>query len=858
MQPNGNDQAPRPAPGWPGVEPKWAPAAKSGVGCALSPRSRVWFTLSRGIVTEIFYPSVDLAAIRDFGFIVTDARGFFSQEQNDCAVDTRTTESGVPFYTVENRCLNGRYQISKQILVDPSRNVLLQQVKLVPSGGTLEELRLFVVLTPHLGDQGKGNSGKTESYQNTPMLVAQREQDALALASSAPWISRTVSYVGPEDAWHQLQKHGQITCEFDRVHNGNISLAGEIDLKRCQGQFLLALSFDECREGAALNALLSLNEGFDAARDQYVESWRSWQKQLSDFDGAKLGHGRKKDQLKRPDHSRPRMHLTDSIVEQNLYRTSLMVLRAHRSKRFSGAGVASLSTPWGEARGDDAMGYHLVWSRDLVEEAAGLLAAGAGDEALDTLKYLRVTQKPQGGWPKNMRVDGHAHSEGVQLDEAALPVLLTNLLHRYGIVSDAQMEVYWPMVRDAAAFIIRTGPETGQDRWENTPGLSPYTLATEIAALLIAARLADRVGDAKTGDLFRQSADLWNDLIEPWTYVTDTPLSRRIGVEGYYVRIAPSPGMHTLTRRGEVPHMKQAHDLPVREVVSPDALALVRFGLRAADDPRILNTIKAIDAMTRSDLPGGPCWRRYNGDYYGESDDGAPFVGADDKTGIGRPWPLLIGERGHYAVAAGNLDRANELLGAMGGFANQVGFLPEQVWDRDDLPDRALFRGRPSGSAMPLAWAHAEYARLLRSISDGRLFDQPPDTRERYVQNQANSNLCLWRFDHQPDSIFAGRKLRIEVMAPAMVHFSTNDWQSASDLNTRDTGLGFHLVDLPVQQLKTGSKLRFTFCWPEAANRWEGRDFELDVELPLASGRKPAVTTFVSGSGRPARARSQG
>lgn len=822
----------------------------------MSPASRLWFTLSRGVITEVFYPNVDLAAMRDLGFVVTDSRGFFSQEQHDCAVDTRTTGPGIPFFTVENTCPQGRFKIIKHILADPSRDVLLTQVKLVPSGGTFDDLRLFVLLTPHLGDQGKANSGRVESYRNTPLLTAQRAAYALALAGSAPWIARTVGYVGPEDAWHQLHKHGRIVREFDTANDGNILLAGEIDLKRCHGEFLLALSFDGCCDGAALNAVLSLNAGFEAARDQYVASWKSWHKQLSDFDAAKIGQSRSKTHLKRLDHSQPRATQADSIVEPNLYRTSLMVLRAHRSKRFSGAGVASLSTPWGEVRGDDAMGYHLVWSRDVVEEAAGLVAAGAADEALDTLNYLRATQKAQGGWPKNMRVDGHAHSDGVQLDEAALPVLLANLLHRHGVLDDARLQTYWPMMRNAAAFIIRDGPETGQDRWENTPGLSPYTLATEISALLIAAALADRVGEAATGELFRQSADLWNDLIEPWTYVTDTPLSRRIGVDGYYVRIAPSPGMHTLTRRREVPRMKQAHDLPVREVVSPDALALVRFGLRAADDPRILNTIKVIDAMCRADLPAGPCWRRYNGDYYGEHEDGAPFAGEDDKTGIGRPWPLLTGERGHYALAAGNLDRAKELLATMGGFASQVGFLSEQVWDHDDLPDRALFRGRPSGSAMPLAWAHSEYIRLLRSITDGRLFDQPPDTRQRYVQNQTKSNLCLWRFDHQPDSIFAGRKLRIEVMAPAVVHFSTDDWKTADDINTRDSGLGFHLADLPTEQLKTGSKLRFTFRWPQAANRWEGKNFEVEIEPPLPSASKLTVTTHVSSSAHPKPVRS--
>jgi glucoamylase len=304
--------------------------------------------------------------------------------------------------------------------------------------------------------------------------------------------------------------------------------------------------------------------------------------------------------------------------------------------------------------------------------------------------------------------------------------------------------------------------------------------------------------------------------------------------------------------------MKQAHDFPVRDVVSPDALALVRFGLRAADDPRILNTVKVIDAMTRLDLPAGPCWRRYNGDYYGEYGDGAPFGGDDDKTGIGRPWPLLTGERGHYEIAAGHSGTAKQLLEAMGNFASQTGLLPEQVWDHDDIPDHALFRGRPSGSAMPLAWTHAEYIRLIRSIRDGKLFDQPPDTRQRYVEKQSKSDLCLWRFDHQCESIFAGRKLRIEVMAPGVIHFSTDNWKTAQDMPTRDTGLGFHLADLPVQQLQPGDKLRFTFRWPEAGNRWEGANFDLEVEPPLQRGKPSALSGHVKDSRRGASVGSQG
>ena len=79
-------------------------------------------------------------------------------------------------------------------------------------------------------------------------------------------------------------------------------------------------------------------------------------------------------------------------------------------------------------------------------------------------------------------------------------------------------------------------------------------------------------------------------------------------------------------------------------LVSPDALALVRFGLLGAEDPRIRDTAKVVDALLKVDTPAGPMWHRYNDDGYGEHEDGAPF----DGTGIGRVWPLLTGERAHF------------------------------------------------------------------------------------------------------------------------------------------------------------------------------------------------------------------
>jgi glucoamylase len=444
-----------------------------------------------------------------------------------------------------------------------------------------------------------------------------------------------------------------------------------------------------------------------------------------------------------------------------------------------------------------------------------------------------------------MWLDGSEYAGGEQTDEAALPILLVALARREKAIDEATAKAFWPLVRSAAGFVVRTGPSTGQSRWENTPGLSPYTVATEVAALLAAAGMADRFGEPATALYFRQTADLWNDLIDDWTYVRDTDIARNLSIEGYYIRIAPSPGMRAFAEDGKHPRLSTSRDMYNADVVSPDALALVRFGLRAPDDPRIVNTIRAIDAINRAETPAGPCWRRYTDGYYGESDRGEPFTGGKDKSGHGRAWPLLTGERGHVELAAGDTEAATHMLTTMAGLSSQIGLLPEQVWDKRDIPEHHLFCGRPAGSAMPLAWAHSEYVRLLRSLHDGHVFDMPMEVHERYVKQKTGSHLALWRFDHQVPSFCAGRRLRIEVQAPAIVHFTTDQWQSTRDIPTRETGLGFHFADLPADEIKIGERLFFTFRWPEAGDRWEGRDFQLMVRAADSSTPASPIALLV-------------
>jgi glucoamylase len=260
-------------------------------------------------------------------------------------------------------------------------------------------------------------------------------------------------------------------------------------------------------------------------------------------------------------------------------------------------------------------------------------------------------------------------------------------------------------------------------------------------------------------------------------------------------------------------------------MISPDALALVRFGLRSASDPRIVNTVRVVDALLKVETESGPVWLRYNGDGYGEKDDGSAFAG----MGVGRPWPLLTAERAHYELAAGRPEEAERLRRALSSFANAGGLLPEQVWDGPDLPELELAFGKPSGSAMPLVWAHAEYVKLCRSLADGRVFDTPPQTVQRYQLEKVESRHSVWRFNHKCQRIRPGTLLRIEVLDGAVVHWSADDWRTASDAETRDTGIGLHVVDLPTRDLAVGGRVRFTFYW-RLAGRWEGSDFEIAVD----------------------------
>ncbi len=791
------------APGHPGINPRWTTSAKDGIGTALSPRSNVWFTHSHGILNEIYYPCVDQTCTRDCGLIVTDgiAGGFFAEEKRDTTTLTRRFADGVPLFTITNTCKRGRFTIEKQIVADPAYDSVLQKITLSPAQG-VTGLRLFGLLAPHLVNAGSHNTGWLGDYKGAPMLFATGKRSALALACSTGFLARSVGFVGCSDGWQMLRRAGYLTESYDRAADGNVALAAELDPAV---PLILAIGFGRTPETAAFQARASLNGGYERAAAGYVAGWQGWQEMLQPLDPA------------------------HQVTPHNHYRISTTVLRCHESPLFPGGVIASLSIPWGDSKGDDDLGgYHLVWPRDLVETAGGMLACGALADARRTLDYLRTIQEPDGHWQQNSWLDGSAYWNGTQMDETAFPVLLLDLAFRNGAIPERELEEYWPMVERACGFIIWNGPATDQDRWEENAGYTPATIAVEIVALLISADFAERSGRVEAARFLRETADAWNADVERWIYVTDTELAKQCGVRGYYLRISPG-GSHDLSEspvRARVAVRNRPSgeaEVTSENLVGPDALALVRFGLRPADDPRILDTIKVIDHLTRVELPQGPVWHRYNGDGYGEHHDGRPF----DGTGHGRAWPLLTGERAHYEIAARNFGEASRLCKTMEGSTSEGGLFPEQVWDAEDIPARELFRGRPTGSAMPLVWAHAEYIKLLRSLRDEEVFDLPPQAVQRYIIENRQPVCRDWRESWRRSELPAGQSLRVELRKPGIVHWSDDGWMTVHESPTYDSGLGIYAVKLPTEAMPPGGSVVFT--WHDMNGTWRNEDFTVRI-----------------------------
>lgn len=780
--------------GAPGIEPRWTSSEKDGIGTAYHTASRLWFTISHGIINEVYFPHVDIPNIRDLQFLITDGESFCHEEKRDLHHVTECPEKGVPLYRITSTDKEGRYSIVKEVLSDPHAAVLLVNTRLKVHDDQLRsKLKLYALLAPHLKGSGWNNSAHCCPVGGRQLIEAWREDVTLSFGCKPDFLRRSVGYVGSSDLWQDLMANYQMNWEFDHAMNGNIAIAGEIDLSQGM-EFTLAVAFGDSSHSACSHLVQSIAVPFASHRQRYIEQWRRVDSQID------LSHC-----------------TTD---EGRLFQISHGLLLTHEDKTFQGAFVASLSIPWGHTKNDTEQGgYHLVWTRDMVQTATALLACGHVDSPFRALTWLSCVQAEDGSLPQNSSIRGEAYWTGIQLDEIAAPILLAWRLRK---VDALQQFDPWPLVSRAARYLLLNGPVTAQERWEEASGYSPSTLACMIAGLVCAADFAKDREDEETRLLLLSYADWLSAHIEQWTVTNHGELLA--DQPRHYIRItpaepdneiaAPDPDNSLLTiANGGGTHL-------ARNIVGGDFLHLVRFGVRAHDDPVIQSSLLVIDHVIKRDLPQGAGWRRYNWDGYGQYFDGRAF----DGEGEGRCWPLLTGERGHYEVAAGR--DATPFIRSMEAFANEAGMLPEQVWDTHDLPDGTMTSGAPTGAAMPLCWAHAEYMSLARSQKDGVCFDRIDPVYERYVESDLCCNYEMWNLRHQISRIESGRNLRIITGEKSIIHLTYDGWNTIEDVESSLSGIGCWVVDLPTASLEAGRSIHFTILWQD---QWEGRDFTIEV-----------------------------
>jgi glucoamylase len=787
--------------GWPGIEPRWTHGGKDGVGTAYAASSRVWFTFWSGIITEVYYPTVDRPQLRDLQYLITDGKSFFHEEKRHLESKLeRLSDHGLGY-----RCTNSdparRYAVVKEIIADPHLACVLQHTRITGDELFISGLRLYALCAPHLEVGGWGNSGYVLRVAGRTILVAERKGTWLALAATVPFSHVSCGYVGRSDGWTDLAGNFQMDWEFDHAPDGNIALTGELDLTSTR-EFTLGLAFGNSQHHAVSTLFQALSTPFPDHCKRYEEQWARSSVGILALEKASGDGG-------------------------NLYRASFNLLRAHEDKSYPGAFIASLSIPWGEVVGDeDQGGYHLVWTRDMVNSANAMLAAGDRTTPLRALIYLNVSQQEDGGFAQNFWINGEPYWRGVQLDEVAFPILLAWRLRRENALQDFDP---YTMVLRAAAYLVRHGPLTPQERWEEVSGYSPSTLASNIAALICAAYFARERGDDPTAKYLEEYADFLECHVESWTVTTEGTLLP--GVARHYLRVLPeradnptpeeNPNQGSITIANRPPGAQSV--FPAKEIVDAGFLELVRHGVRRPDDPIIVDSLKVVDAVLKVETPFGPCWRRYNHDGYGQREDGGAFVG----WGQGRAWPLLTGERGHYELAAGH--DTKPFLRAMERFASAVGLLPEQVWDGRDQPQVYMHCGRPTGSAMPLMWAHAEYIKLLRSIRDGKVSDLIVEVAKRYLRARADRQLFeVWKFTRQARSVKRGYVLRIQAPASFRLHWSGDEWQTVKDTPSSTTTLGIDFVDIPILSAQQ-TPIHFTFFWT-ADDRWEGHNYTVSVK----------------------------
>ena len=788
------------APGAPGDAPFWSNAEKVGIGTSYEaydehgqfsddgptgPISKVWFSLGKDRITEVMWGLIHEAQIREIRFVVVGPEGIIEpgstrvrapRNPDGSAYEWQDSERPLaPLVDIVHEGPNGAYELVQTSFTDPEHDALHTVVQL---NSDRTDLKVYTFIDPALGNTGTGDRAEAliSPDEEMPGGVILHAYDGAShltiMPSHNPFETVSVGFKGVSDGLTDLADgvfEQSYTTTGEEV--GDVTVLAEIPMVAFKPEGpaapdnarwgRLVVGFGGTRHDAMRATLESRQRTGSVVKRDYVDGWKGYLETLEDL---------------------PRIAEASTDGGALAYMSAIN-LKIMEDKTYAGALIASLSNPWGETFPADTpqTGYKAVWPRDFFQVASAFLAMGDEETALAAYRYLpkiQVTKDTPGnkgvtGWfLQKTHVDGEIEWVAIQQDQTAMPIMLGYKLWQAGVIDDAEMAAsYRTMLKPAADFLVEGGkPDilwnnefeaslgyTQQERWEEQEGYSPSTVAAVIGGLVTAGELATRFGDEADAAKYFAAADELEVNVENWMFTTNGEL----GDGEYFIRVTRNKDPNDKAMLGD---NNGRPGLPEDQIIDGGFLELVRYGVRAASAPSIIATLDKYNDRGRDDNLRNAYrfgdqgryvgYRRYGNDGYGEDGEGATnyheIDGGNTAGQRGRVWPFFSGEIGHYYLERGRIDGApggiakvikppeKVMVEAMEQFANDGLSLPEQVWDGVGPNPFGYELGEGTNSATPLAWTHAEYIKLLRSIADGAVWDRYDVVAERYADSPRN------------------------------------------------------------------------------------------------------------------------
>ncbi len=756
------EAGPAPAPGGPGVMSHFGLARKDCLGTARNGTSKVWFTVANGVLSDVYYPTVDNTNNETLQFIVTDGKTFTDLQSRDMTYQVKALDASGMACRVTSTDKDRRYTLTTDYFTDPQHNSVVMRTRLKAAKGN-PRYQLYARFDGTINGNGGGggaeqNAGADDAIidtstgspvpvsidTKTETIAANRDYATpvyAALRADRPFLKASSGYAGTgSDGLAQLDAARRLSTSYSTATQGNVVQTAQLDVNGGRPA-TLALGFGASKATAIATAGLTARSDAGRMLKSYQQGWQQYDRKLKP----------------------PASPSGTSKAQRNqlaaTYYLSANVLKASEDKTYPGAIVASLASPWGQAvqAGDPALtyfgSYREVFARDLYETFTGLLATGDVSTAKATVRFLFERQQlPDGSMPRNSLINGKTapDSFGTQLDEVAYPILMARTV---GLTDKAFYEAH---IKRAADFVVSRGPSFGSERWEEQSGYSPSTIAAEIAGLTAAGAIAELNGDAVGARVYRATADHYQRNVKKWTVTTNGPLSK----DPYFIRLSKSgdPNLDTVYNLGN-----GGPDADQRAVIDAGFLELPRLGVLPADDPDVAATLPLVDRVIGKKTSSGKGFYRYGVDTPGTEDgygdchvgdptectiEGKPWAGVCDtqpqNKGSGHVWPVLSAERGEHEIATDNAAAATGLWLGMARTASGVGLIPEQAWENGTVPASpfgtapecasiGFQNGKAAGSASPLTWSAASFVRLSTNIRTNSVSETPQDTTTRYI-----------------------------------------------------------------------------------------------------------------------------